>query len=166
MFARQIDDGARKKYRHTIKQSTARQIRIHHPMLPAIRPPRILHVLPEAQIRNDPMHSAQFAILNHFPNLDAQREKPSPHRFHQKQLLLPGRLDQFLRLRRIDRERLLAQYMFARLKTQHGILVVVGVRGGDVDDVDVWVFDELFVRAVSGGGRGTFASFEELFGAG
>ncbi len=56
--------------------------------------------------------------------------------------------------------------MFARLETQHGVLVVMGVRGGDVDDIDVWVFDELFVRAVSGGGRGTLAGFEELFGAG
>ena len=43
---------------------------------------------------------------------------------------------------------------------------MVGVRGRDVDDVDVWVFDEFFVGAVSRGGGGAFAGFEELFGAG
>ena len=43
---------------------------------------------------------------------------------------------------------------------------MVGVRGGDVDDVDVWVFDQFFVGAIGSGGRGAFAGFEELFGAG
>ena len=40
------------------------------------------------------------------------------------------------------------------------------VRRGDVDDIDVWVFGELFVGAVGRGGGGTFAGFDELFGAG
>lgn len=34
------------------------------------------------------------------------------------------------------------------------VLVVVGVRGGDVDDVDVWVGDEVGVGAVCFCGRG------------
>ena len=70
--------------KHTIEQSTACQIRIHHPMLRAIRAPRIFHILAEAQVRNGPVHGPQCAVLNHFPNLDAQGEKPRPHRFHQK----------------------------------------------------------------------------------
>ena len=40
------------------------------------------------------------------------------------------------------------------------------MRSGDVDDVHVWVFDELLVGAVSRGGGGAIARFEELFGAG
>ncbi len=36
------------------------------------------------------------------------------------------------------------------------------MRRGDVDDVDVFVFDELFVGSVGGCGGGTFACFEEL----
>lgn len=112
------------------------------------------------------MDSPQLPVLDHFPDLDAQREEPRPDRFHQEQLLFPGRLHQFLRLRRIDREGLLAQHVLARQEAQHGVLVMVGMRGGDVDDVDVWVFDEVFVGAVSGGGGGAFAGFEELFRAG
>lgn len=135
-------------------------------MLRAVRAPCVLHILSKAQVCNDSVHSPQLAILNHFSNLDAQWEEPRPNRLHQKQLLLLGRLDQFLRLRRIDRERLLAEYVFAREEAQHGVLVVVGVRGGDVDDVDVWVFDEVLVGAIGSGGRGAFAGFEELFGAG
>ena len=135
-------------------------------MLRAIRAPCIFHVLAEAKVRNDPVHGPQFAVLDDFPNLDAQREKPRPNRFHKKQLLLLGRRDQFLRLRRIDCKRFFAKYVFACEEAQHSILVVVGVRGGDVDDVDVWVFDELFIRAVSGRGGRAFACVEELFGAG
>lgn len=135
-------------------------------MLRAIRPPRVLDILTKAQIRNDPMHSPQLPVLDHLPDLNAQREEPRPNRFHQKQLLLLSRLDQFLRLRRIDRKRLLTKHVFACEEAEHGVLEVVGVRGGDVDDVDVWVFDEVLVGSVSRGGGGAFAGFEELFGAG
>lgn len=82
-------------------------------MLGAIRTPRVFHVLAEAQIRNDPMHGPQFPILYHLPNLNTQWEESGPNRFHQKQLFLLGRLNQFPRLRRIDSECLLAQYVFA-----------------------------------------------------
>ena len=56
--------------------------------------------------------------------------------------------------------------MFAREQAAHGLLVVVGVGRGYVDDVDVWVADEVVVGAVGGGRGGAFARFEELFGAG
>jgi hypothetical protein len=42
---------------------------------------------------------------------------------------------------------------------------VVAVRGGDVDDVDVGVLDELLVRAVGFGALGGADFFEEVFGA-
>ena len=44
--------------------------------------------------------------------------------------------------------------MFAGVEGQHAVLVVVGVRGGDVDDIDGFVGDEVGVGAVGGGGVG------------
>ncbi len=38
------------------------------------------------------------------------------------------------------------------------------VRSGDVDNVDIGIFDEFFVGAVGRGGGGTFTGLEELFG--
>ena len=46
------------------------------------------------------------------------------------------------------------------------MLVVVGVWGGDVDDVDVGVLDEFFVRAVGFGGGRALAGLKEVSGAG
>lgn len=44
--------------------------------------------------------------------------------------------------------------MFACFEREACMLVVVGMRGGDVDDVDVWVGDEVGVGAVGFCGRG------------
>jgi len=38
--------------------------------------------------------------------------------------------------------------MFSGVETEAGVVVVVGMGGGDVDDVDVWVGGELGVGAV------------------
>ena len=43
---------------------------------------------------------------------------------------------------------------------------MVGVWCGDVDDIDGWVFNKVFIGAVGRGGGGAFAGFEKLFGTG
>lgn len=43
---------------------------------------------------------------------------------------------------------------------------MMGVWGGDVDDVNVGVLDELLVRAVRFGGGGALAGLEEIGGTG
>ena len=63
-------------------------------------------------------------------------------------------------------EGLFAEDVFARGEGQHAVLVVVGVRGGDVDDVDVGVRDEFGVGAVCGGGVGDSVGFDEFLRAG
>lgn len=58
--------------------------------------------------------------------------------------------------------------MLVVFETQHGVLIVVRMGGGDVDDVDVGVLDEFRVGAVGFGvgGGGDVAFFEEVAGAG
>lgn len=64
-------------------------------------------------------------------------------------------------MRRVGCERLLAQYVLAGFQAKYGVLVVVGVRSSDVDDVDILVFDQLFVRPVCGSALRNFAILEE-----
>ena len=64
----------------------------------------------------------------------------------------------------IDGERLLAQDVFAGLQTEHHILVMVRVRSGDIDDVDVRIRNELLVRAISLCTAGRADVLEELLG--
>lgn len=54
-----------------------------------------------------------------------------------------------LRLRRIDREWLLATHVLAILKAQQYVFVVVAVRRSDVDDVHVCILDQFVVGAVA-----------------
>ena len=56
-----------------------------------------------------------------------------------------------LRRRRVDRQRLLAEHVLARLEGDTGVVEMRGVRGGDVDDVDVGVGHQRVVRRVSAG---------------
>ena len=71
----------------------------------------------------------------------------------------------------VDGEGFFAEDGFVVREAEHDVLEVVGVRGGDVDDVDIWVFDEFFVGAVGcTWGVDTLLAFDhlrdELFGAG
>lgn len=43
---------------------------------------------------------------------------------------------------------------------------MMGMWGGDVNDVDIGVFGEVLVGPISRCRRGAFAGFEELFGTG
>lgn len=118
-----------------------------------LRPPRLLSVIiRKAIIRRNPKYLPNLAPANQLPNLHAKREIPSPNSLHQKQLLLLSRPTQNLSLRRIDRERLLAQHMLPGTQDEHHVLEVVRVRGCDVHDVDVGVGRELLVGAIRSAG--------------
>lgn len=73
-------------------------------------------------------------------------------------------LDELLSLRGVDGEGFFAQDGLAGLQAEHGVLVVVRVWRGDVDDVDVLVGHQVFVGAVGSGGGGAFAVLEEFSG--
>lgn len=73
---------------------------------------------------------------------------------------------EFAGLGLVDGEGFFAEDVFACEEAEHGVLEVVGVWGGDVDDVDVGVLDEFVVGAVRFGGGGALAGLEEVGGAG
>lgn len=75
-----------------------------------------------------------------------------PDGLHQEEgFVLCGGVEEF-GLRGVDGEGFFAKDGFIVGEAEHHILEMVGVRGGDIDDVDVGVFREVFVRAVGGAG--------------
>ena len=111
------------------------------------------------------MNPANGARGNQLTDLDAERKVARPHSLHQEEVLLLGLGDELLGLGRSDGKRLFAQDILASLECEHGVLEVVAVGGGNVDDVDIGVRDELSVRAVGLGGRGPLDLFDEAGGA-
>ena len=111
---------------------------------------------------NGAVHSANGARLDQIPDLDAQREVAGPDGLHEEDILLLGLLNQLAGLRGRHGKRLLAENVLAGIKGEHGILEVVTVRGGDVDDVDVWIGHQLMVRSVGLGGAGGLDEGEEI----
>lgn len=87
------------------------------------------------------------------------------HGFHEEEVLLPGFLNQEFELFGVGREGFFAEDVFAGFEAEHGVLVVVAVGRGDVDDVDVGVGGELFVGAVGFGGLGGSDFFEKFLGS-
>lgn len=73
-------------------------------------------------------------------DVDRGWEVAGPYRFHQKQVLLFCEIDEFFQLGSVGRECLFAENVFASSESEEGILVVVRVGCGDIDDIDVWVF--------------------------
>lgn len=97
---------------------------------------------------------------------DAEGEEARPHRLHQEQSLLLRDARKDPRLLGVDGERLLTHHVLPRIERLEGVGKVVRVGGGDVDDVDVGVGDEVGVGAVGFGGGGRADFGEELLGLG
>ncbi len=55
--------------------------------------------------------------------------------------------------------------MLAGFKTEHGVLIMVGVGSGNVDDIYVLVFHQVLIRTVRGGTFWNLAFLEELLGS-
>jgi hypothetical protein len=142
---RQIERGGGKRG-STIKQRPPGQVQVDHAM--ARVPVRISQRI----VRQHAQHLANLAALDAVAHLHAQREIPRPDSLHQEQALAPCNVNQRLGLRGVDGEGLFAEHMLvADLERETHVLVVVRVRRGHVDDVDVGVAHELLVAAV---GRG------------
>lgn len=67
---------------------------------------------------------------------------------HQEHILLFGDLDQGFQLRSIGRERLLAEHILASFEAESRILVMMAVRGCNVNDVNIGILDEFLVGSV------------------
>jgi hypothetical protein len=77
------------------------------------------------------------------------RQEAHPHRLDRKQTLGPGRLYQRHRLDGGACERLLNQHRLAGTQRQQRVVMVLGVRTGDVDGVDGRVADQRLIAAMS-----------------
>jgi transposase len=81
-------------------------------------------------------------------DVDGQREVSRPHSLHQEQVLLLCLFHKLLCLSSVDGESLLAENVLASLESEHSILVVVRVGSSNVDDIDILVGNQLFIRSV------------------
>lgn len=120
----------------TIQESTTGQIRVYHAVCGT---PFRLNIIAEACISHDTEDLADLTLLDEFTDLNAEGEVASPDSFHKEEVLLAGNFDEDLSLSSVDGKGFLAENMLARLQRESDVLVVVGVRGRDVDDIDVGV---------------------------
>ena len=79
---------------------------------------------------------ADEAVLQRVGDDVVVRQEPAPHAFEQEKVLRPGEFDQVAGLGGVAGEGLLDQDRLAGFEDEPGLVVVLGVRGGDVDDVD------------------------------
>ena len=96
-----------------------------------------------AEVRGDSYDFANVVVANEFPDLSAQWEISCPYGFHEKQVLLFGSLVKDLGLCCIYCECLLAQHWLVVGEAQHGVLVVMRVWSGDINNVHIWIFHKV-----------------------
>ena len=80
--------------------------------------------------------------------LRLHRQEAGPHRLAQKEAARFGQREELPRLGCVGGEGLLAEHMPPRLQRQLGVLVVVGMRGSDVDQLHLLIRHQLPVGAV------------------
>ena len=106
---------------------------------------------PEAEVGLDQDRVADAALLEHPGEGLVRREEAGPDRLHQEQPTGAGGVDHLSTLCGVERERLLAQDVLARLEEEKGVVHVAGLGSRDVDDVDVRVGGEVLVAPVTMG---------------
>ena len=117
------------------------------------------------KLTNGTVDSTDCASLHQLADLDTKRKVPRPDGFHEEQVLGTGRIDQLAGLCRVDGQSLFAKDVLAGLERQHGVLEVVAVGGGDIDDLDIRVGHQLMVGAIRLRGVGRLNFAQELNGA-
>ena len=111
------------------------------------------------------MDLADLARLDQFPDLDADGKVARPHGLHEEDALLLGHGDELLGLGGRHGQGLFAEDILAGHEGEHGVLEVVAVGSGDVDDVDVRVVHKLLVGAIGLGRARDAELVDELGGA-
>ena len=115
---------------------------------------RLLHH--EAKVGVHLLGRSEAARLDPVADHPDDRVAGHPHGLHQEAAGSIRGLHHGFGLREVERQRLLAQHVLARVEGHPRVVEVEGVRGGDVHDVDLGVLDECFVRRV-GPDRGPVA---------
>ena len=128
-----------------VEQRAAGQRRVVQPMGRGM----VAHVLPV--VGDDAHQIADLAARKDVAHDDHVRQEAGPHRLHHEHARCPGRVEDLRGLGCVDGERLLDQDVLAGGDGQQGVVEVLGVRGGDVDDLDVRIGDERLVAAVRAG---------------
>lgn len=128
----------------TVEKRAPSKIQIQHPMT------RIPTPLANTIVRSNTQHLPDFPLFDKIANLYTQREIPRPHSLHQKQALLLCNLNEDFGLCGIDCKRFLAEDILPILQRQARVLVVVRMRSGNIDNVNVFVGHQLVIRSVSG----------------
>lgn len=123
-----------------------------------------LNIIAEACVSHDTEDLADLTLLDELTDLNAKGEVASPDSFHKEEILLAGNLDEDLSLSSVDGEGFLAENILARLQRESDILVVAGVRGRDVDDIDVGVGHKSLVVTICGARGCDSPSRDELLG--
>jgi len=118
-----------------------------------------------AEIGGRAVDSANLARGNDVADVDGEREVASPDCLHQENILLLSDLDQSLELGGIGCEGLLAEHILASLKAESCVLVVVAVRGRNVDDIDIGVLYKLLVGSICLCALRSANLLEEVLGA-
>ncbi len=99
-------------------------------------------------VGRDDAHLAEGAGGEDLADADHVGQVARPHRLHGEQAFLGGAVADERGLGRVEGEGLLDKHVLAVIQRQQGVVDVTGVRGRDVDDVDVGVGHELLVRTV------------------
>lgn len=146
---------------HTVQKGTAGEIRVHHAMRGT---PFCLNIVTEACISYDTENLTDLTLLDELTDLNAEREVASPDSLHKEELLLTSNLDEDLGLGSVDGKCFLAENILTRLERQSDVLVVVGVRGCDVDNVNIRVSHESLIVTVCGAGSDDSSSRDKLLG--
>lgn len=123
-----------------------------------------LNIIAEACISHDTEDLADLTLLDELTDLNAEGEVASPDRFHKEEILLAGNFNEDLSLSSVDGEGFLAENILARLQRESDVLVVMGVRGRDVDDIDVGVGHKSLVVTICRAGGCDSPSRDELLG--
>ena len=91
---------------------------------------------------------ADHAVVEQFDELAVGRQEPRPHRLHQEQAAFACGVDHPTSLGGVQRERLLAEHVLARLQEHERVAFVARRRRGDVHDVDQRVRSQILIAAV------------------
>lgn len=111
------------------------------------------HVHPQAVIRPDTRYRPDRTIPNDLLYLYTRRQQPRPEILHQEAVVGYGSLVERLCLGGVESDGLLAEDVLTGDEGRHGILEVVGMGGGDVDDFDILRGEEGIVAVVGDAGE-------------